>query len=76
MSWYLSTVDHLLGEDGEAGGEDDNPFDQVFQLLQVLQSKDISLTPNVNTFIAAKTWQKNPGKKPGNTWYFIAGKTW
>ena len=47
---------HLLGHDGEAGGEDDNPFDQVFQLLQVLQSKDISLTPNVNTFIAAKTW--------------------
>ena len=47
---------YLFGHDGEAGGEDDNPFDQVFQLLQVLQSKDISLTPNVNTFIAAKTW--------------------
>ena len=33
----------LLGGYCEAGGEDDDPFNQVFQLLQVLQSKHISL---------------------------------
>ena len=38
----LVTAD-LLGGYCEAGGEDDDPFDQVFQLLQVLQSKHISL---------------------------------
>ena len=50
-------VHHLLGHDGEAGGEDDDPFDQVFQLLQVLQSKDIRLMrQNVNTWYFIKTW--------------------
>ena len=41
--------DHLLGHYGEAGGEDDDPFYQVFQLLQALQAEDIRLRPIVNT---------------------------
>ena len=53
-------ADHLFGHYGEAGRKNDDPFDQVFQFLYILQSKDISLF--IMLFRVIKILKDTPGR--------------